>query len=63
MNGKVYLVGAGPGDTGLLTLKGKAAIERADAVIYDFLVNDDLLQYAPAACERLCVGKRPGGKW
>ncbi|MGA8186151.1 MAG: uroporphyrinogen-III C-methyltransferase [Terriglobia bacterium] len=62
MSGKVYLVGAGPGDTGLLTLKGKAALERADAVIYDFLANADLLRYAPLPCEKICVGKRPGEK-
>lgn len=62
MSGKVYLVGAGPGDIGLLTLKGKAALERADAVIYDFLANEDLLRYAPSGCERICVGKRPGEK-
>lgn len=62
MVGKVYLVGAGPGDTGLLTLKGKAALERADAVIYDFLANEDLLRYARSECEKICVGKRPGVK-
>jgi uroporphyrinogen III methyltransferase/synthase len=62
MSGKVYLVGAGPGDTGLLTIKGKAALERADAVIYDFLANEGLLRYAPSGCERICVGKRPGKK-
>jgi uroporphyrinogen III methyltransferase/synthase len=62
MGGKVYLVGAGPGDTGLLTLKGKAALERADAVIYDFLVNNSLLRHAAPTCEKICVGKRPGGK-
>ena len=62
MSGKVYLVGAGPGDTGLLTLKGRAALERADAVIYDFLANEDLLRYTPSGCEKICVGKRPGEK-
>src|SRR5690348_2688429 len=62
MGGKVYLVGAGPGDTGLLTLKGKAALERADAVIYDFLANENLLRYARPECEKICVGKRPGHK-
>jgi uroporphyrinogen III methyltransferase / synthase len=62
MGGKVYLVGAGPGDTGLLTLKGKAALEHADAVIYDFLANEDLLRYARPECEKICVGKRPGDK-
>ncbi len=62
MSGKVYLVGAGPGDAGLLTLKGKAALERADTVIYDFLANEDLLRYTSPDCEKICVGKRPGEK-
>lgn len=62
MGGKVYLVGAGPGDIGLLTLKGKAALERADAVVYDFLANEALLRFAPLECEKICVGKRPGHK-
>lgn len=60
MAGKVYLVGAGPGDPGLLTLKGKAVIERADCVVYDFLANEELLEYAPAGCEKIFVGKRAG---
>ena len=60
MAGKVYLVGAGPGDPGLLTLKGRALLERADCVVYDFLVNEELLQYAPATCERIYAGKRAG---
>jgi uroporphyrinogen III methyltransferase / synthase len=62
MKGKVYLVGAGPGDAGLLTLKGKAALERADTVIYDFLASEVLLQYTRSDCEKICVGKRPGEK-
>jgi uroporphyrinogen III methyltransferase / synthase len=62
MRGKVYLVGAGPGDTGLLTLKGKAALERADTIIYDFLANEALLRYGRPKCEKICVGKRPGDK-
>lgn len=62
MGGKVYLVGAGPGDTSLLTLKGKAALERADIVVYDFLANEDLLRYSRPNCERVCVGKRVGEK-
>lgn len=62
MSGRVYLVGAGPGDVGLLTLKGMAALERADTVIYDFLANEDLLRYARPDCEKICVGKRPGEK-
>jgi uroporphyrinogen III methyltransferase / synthase len=56
--GKVYLVGAGPGDPGLITVRGKECLERADVVIYDNLVNSDLLQYAPKA-ERIFVGKSP----
>ena len=62
MSGKVYLVGAGPGDAGLLTLKGRAALESADTIVYDFLANDDLLRYARPECEKICVGKRPGEK-
>ncbi|HTV53344.1 MAG TPA: uroporphyrinogen-III C-methyltransferase [Terriglobia bacterium] len=60
MPGKVYLVGAGPGDPGLLTLRGKTLLERADCVIYDFLANEELLKYTPALCERIFVGKRAG---
>ncbi len=60
MPGKVYLVGAGPGDPGLLTLKGKAALERADCVIYDFLANEALLRHTRADCEKIYVGKRAG---
>ncbi len=60
MAGKVYLVGAGPGDPSLLTLKGKAALERADCVVYDFLANEELLLLAPARCERVYAGKRSG---
>jgi uroporphyrinogen III methyltransferase/synthase len=60
MPGKVYLVGAGPGDPGLLTLKGKVALERADCVIYDFLANEALLRHTRADCEKIYVGKRAG---
>lgn len=56
--GKVYLVGAGPGDPGLLTLKGKQILERADCVVHDFLVNKDLLHLARADAEQVCVGRR-----
>jgi uroporphyrinogen III methyltransferase / synthase len=61
MPGKVYLVGAGPGDPGLLTLKGKAAIERADCVVYDFLAARSLLRYARPDVEKIFAGKRGGG--
>lgn len=57
---KVYLVGAGCGDPGLLTLKGKKAIEEADVLIYDWLVNPALLYYAKDTCARIFVGKQAG---
>jgi uroporphyrinogen III methyltransferase/synthase len=55
---KVYLVGAGPGDPGLLTLKGKDALARADCVLYDNLANPRLLDLAPPGAERIYVGKK-----
>ena len=61
--GKVYLVGAGPGDPGLLTLKGKECLEAADVVLYDYLANPVLLQYAPAKAERIYVGRRGRGQY
>lgn len=57
---KVYLIGAGPGDPGLLTLKGKEALERADVVVYDALANDALLAWARPEAECIYVGKVAG---
>ncbi|MGA2226444.1 MAG: uroporphyrinogen-III C-methyltransferase [Syntrophobacteraceae bacterium] len=58
--GKVYLVGAGPGDPGLLTLRGKQVLERAEVVIFDYLANEELLKFAPPWAERIYVGKKGG---
>src|SRR5881394_2317803 len=57
--GMVYLVGAGPGDAGLLTLRGAQLLGRADVVVYDTLVNPDLLRLAPKSAEIIFGGKRP----
>lgn len=61
--GKVYLVGAGPGDPGLLTIKGKECLEQADIVLYDYLANPVLLDLAPAHAERIYVGRRGRGRY
>jgi uroporphyrinogen III methyltransferase/synthase len=58
--GKVILVGAGPGDEGLLTLAGKAWIERADIVVYDHLVNASLTRFARRDAEIVYAGKKAG---
>src|SRR5208282_978046 len=55
--GTVYLVGAGPGDAGLLTLRGAELLRRADVVLYDALVNPDLLRLAPLSAELIARGK------
>ncbi len=58
--GKVYLIGAGPGDPGLLTLKGKDILSKAEVVIYDRLASPRLLSFARPDAERIYVGKRTG---
>ncbi|MDO3377882.1 uroporphyrinogen-III C-methyltransferase [Geoalkalibacter halelectricus] len=58
--GRVYLVGAGPGDPGLITVKGRDCLRRADVVVYDYLANPALLAEAPPAAERIYVGKSRG---
>jgi uroporphyrinogen III methyltransferase / synthase len=57
--GKVFLVGAGPGDVGLITVKGLEAIQKADVILYDRLANPKLLQFAPSTCEFIYCGKLP----
>jgi len=54
----VYLIGAGPGDPGLLTLKGREILSRADAIVYDALINPRLLDWARPGARRIYVGKR-----
>ena len=55
---KVYLVGAGPGDPGLITWKGRQLLQTADAILYDHLANEALLDLAPSHAERIYVGKK-----
>ncbi|MGB8453748.1 MAG: uroporphyrinogen-III C-methyltransferase [Anaerocolumna sp.] len=59
-NGMVYLVGAGPGDPELLTLKGEARLKECEVVIYDRLASDSLIDMVPGDCEKIYVGKVVG---
>ncbi|KUG21941.1 uroporphyrinogen-iii methyltransferase / uroporphyrinogen-iii synthase [hydrocarbon metagenome] len=58
--GKVYIIGAGPGDAGLITLKGIECLKEASVVIYDYLVSKDLLKYARADAHFIYAGKQGG---
>ena len=58
--GKVYLVGAGPGDTGLMTLKGARLLREAQVVVHDRLIGDEITAMIPAAAEKINVGKFAG---
>jgi uroporphyrinogen III methyltransferase/synthase len=60
MKGKVYLIGAGPGDPGLITLRGVKCLQEADVVIYDHLANPRLLSYAKPGAELIYAGKKGG---
>ncbi len=57
MAGRVYLVGAGPGDPGLITVRGREAIRQADCILYDRLISPLLLEEAKPECEKIYVGK------
>ena len=56
--GICYLAGAGPGDLGLVTLKVKEVVERADVLVYDYLCNPEILGWAPAGAEIIYAGKK-----
>ncbi len=60
MTGKVWLVGAGPGDIGLLTLRGKQVLERSEVVVYDALVGESILSLIPERAQCIFAGKRAG---
>ncbi len=55
---RITLVGAGPGDAELITIKGIKALQTADVVLYDALVNEELLEFAPEHATKVYVGKR-----
>lgn len=59
-SGIVYLVGAGPGDPSLITLRGAECLRKADVIVYDYLANEQLLNYAPESAERIYAGKIGG---
>ena len=58
--GKVVLVGAGPGDVGLLTLSGKQWMQKADVILYDHLVNPEMVRFTQKSTEMIYVGKKEG---
>jgi uroporphyrin-III C-methyltransferase len=60
MTGRVVLIGAGPGDPGLITIKGAEALAEADVVVYDRLASPELLEHCRPDVERIYVGKEPG---
>ena len=61
-NGIVYLVGSGPGDPGLITVRGCHCLSRADVVLYDYLVNPQILSYARDDARLVCLGRHGRGR-
>lgn len=59
-NGECFLVGAGPGDLGLVTLRAKECIEKAEVIVYDYLCNPEMLRWAPENAELIFAGKKAG---
>ncbi len=59
----VYLVGAGPGDVDLITVKAVKILKKADVVLYDYLSNDEILDYAPDNAKKIYVGKKAGSHY
>ena len=62
INPKVILIGAGPGDPDLITVKGMKALSKARVILYDALINRDLLKYASDDAIKIFVGKRKGNQ-
>src|SRR5437879_382701 len=60
-SGRVFLVGAGPGNPGLLTLRALECLRQAELIVYDRLVPGSMLEHAPETAERICVSDLPGG--
>src|SRR6476620_9213243 len=58
--GRCFLVGAGPGDLGLVTLRAKESIEQAEVIVYDYLCNPEMLRWAPENAELIFAGKKSG---
>ncbi len=61
-HGRVYLVGAGPGDPGLLTLRGAECLRAADVVLYDYLASPELLSHCRGDAQRICLGRHGHGR-
>lgn len=62
MRGRVYLVGAGPGDPGLITVRGAECVRRAHTILYDYLVDPRMLRHAAPDAERICLGSHSDGR-